>query len=169
MENIIASQKIPNATLFFGPNLSAQNQAITHYAQQLHNMPNSITTEPSDTIQEPSIDIITINTGTTSIKIDMIKALQQRIKYGPSTHPYAIVIIYNISKLSQSVIIVFRSSEYVCIRHSNGQSMFLSNSPNLAENLFNQLAILVDGNVVVLKFTEIFDGCGFKKIIVLTR
>jgi DNA polymerase III delta prime subunit len=102
MENIIASQKIPNATLFFGPNLSAQNQAITHYAQQLHNMPNSITTEPSDTIQEPSIDIITINTGTTSIKIDMIKALQQRIKYGPSTHPYAIVIIYNISKLSQS-------------------------------------------------------------------
>jgi hypothetical protein len=102
MDRMMQSQNIPNATLFFGPNLDAQHCAIHDFTQQLHNISTSVDTEPADTVQEPHVDIIVINTGKLSIKIDMIKALQKRIKYGASTQKYAIVIIYNISKLSQS-------------------------------------------------------------------
>ena len=50
---------------------------------------------------EPAPDIILIQP-TTTIKIDTIKQLQERIKYGASSGNYCIVIIHNSHKITTS-------------------------------------------------------------------
>ena len=55
----------------------------------------------SDTLLEPAEEVIVINPPK-SIKIEHIKALQDRIKYGPTNQAYCIAIIHNIQRLTNS-------------------------------------------------------------------
>ena len=97
----INNHRVPNATLLYGQNLTIIFDQMTQYANQLNNTNREIPHTPSDTLQEPYEDIIIINP-TKSIKIAHIKIMQDRIKYGPSNHPYCIVIIHNMQQLTKS-------------------------------------------------------------------
>ena len=70
-------------------------------ASLINNQPLNIDNTPSDITQEPNEDIIILNT-IKSIKIDHVKSIQHRIKYGPSNQAYCIVIIHKIDQLSHS-------------------------------------------------------------------
>ena len=93
--------RVPNATLLYGQNIMVIFDQMTRYANQINKTHHEIPNAPSETLQEPCEDIIMINP-TKSIKIAHIKALQDRIKYGPSNHAYCIAIIHNIQQLTKS-------------------------------------------------------------------
>ena len=75
---------IQNSILFHGPNLDNIQTEISYFIEKVTNTPQSIDFLTSDDLQESSIDILLLNPSGTSIKIDMIKSIQERTKYGPS-------------------------------------------------------------------------------------
>ena len=105
MTSILAKQiekrNVPSATLLYGENL---DNILNHIASISHLiMKNTIelSNEPTEDISEPSEDVIIVNP-LKSIKIDLIKTLQHRIKYGPSNNTYLMIIIHNIQRLTNS-------------------------------------------------------------------
>ena len=101
VERQSALKRLPNATLFHGPN----KRILLHLLIELAETVNQTTIErdemQSDTLLEPAEEVIVINPPK-SIKIEHIKALQDRIKYGPTNQAYCIAIIHNIQRLTNS-------------------------------------------------------------------
>ena len=95
------NDKIPNATILHGENASLNFNQMIIMASLINNQPLNIDNTPSDSTQEPNEDIIILNT-IKSIKIDHVKSIQHRIKYGPSNQAYCIVIIHKIDQLSSA-------------------------------------------------------------------
>lgn len=101
LERIHASKRIPNAILTYGENsMSLLNQFIT-FSNTINNCTCQIPDDNESELIEPATDVILIQPKTT-IKIDLIKQIQERIKYGASNSGYCIVILHNCHKMTQS-------------------------------------------------------------------
>ena len=99
VEHQALNKQLPHATIFHGQNTRILYETMIQLARKINQaiiMPPTIL---SETPIEPSEDIVIINPVKT-IKLDAIKTLLDRIKYGPSGKPYCIVIIHNIQRLT---------------------------------------------------------------------
>tara|TARA_A100001015_G_scaffold263505_1_gene310532 strand:+ start:50 stop:850 length:801 start_codon:yes stop_codon:yes gene_type:complete len=101
IKNQLTKKRIPNSTLLFGTNPKIILSSFLRLMEDYYQKPVKLTDEESDNFQEPQEDIIIISSEK-SIKIDTIKQLQNRIKYGPSSQPFCIVFIYTIEKCTHS-------------------------------------------------------------------
>jgi DNA polymerase III delta prime subunit len=97
------NQRLPNATLFYGQSNRIIYNTMAELAGTIHKTSIGTPNNPSDARLEPAEDIIIINPQKT-IKIDHIKSLQDRIKYGPANQTYCIVIIHNIQRMTNSAV-----------------------------------------------------------------
>lgn len=95
------NHRLPNATLFYGQNNRIIESLMIELSESIQKKTIHDSDTPSDKLIEAIEDVIIINPPK-SIKIEHIKSLQDRIKYGPSNHQYCIVIIYNIQRISNS-------------------------------------------------------------------
>ena len=100
ISNIIKTKKLPNCLLLHGPNQNKVMDIVYNIAQSLHHLETFPMINPDSHLQELAVDLILINEPNTTIKIDIIKQLQNRIKYGPSSRDQCIVIIKNSQKLT---------------------------------------------------------------------
>lgn len=98
-----SNQRLPNATLFYGQSNRIIYRIMIELAEMIHKKTISAPNTPSDTLIEPAEDTIVINPQKT-IKINHVKSLQDRIKYGPSNQAYCIVIIHNIQRITNSAV-----------------------------------------------------------------
>ncbi|MGC6366711.1 MAG: hypothetical protein ACON35_01775 [Candidatus Marinamargulisbacteria bacterium] len=101
LQRINSSKRIPNAILTYGENSQHLLLQLLHFSEQLNRCKCSIPEDNENDMIEPATDIILIQP-TTTIKIETIKLLQERIKYGASSENYCIVIIHNSHKITTS-------------------------------------------------------------------
>lgn len=97
----LTSKRIPNSTLFFGPNPKTILNTFLKLMEDYYQKQIKLSDNENDCFQEPQEDIIIISSEK-SIKIDTIKQLQNRIKYGPSSQTFCTVFIYTIEKCTNS-------------------------------------------------------------------
>ena len=102
LQAIINSKHCPNALLLHGPSLSIIESNTSKIIHAIHSKNLPLPLPTSNNIQEPSIDLIIINPIDNHIKIDTIKQLQHRIKFGASKMTQCIVIIHDINRLTTS-------------------------------------------------------------------
>ncbi|MEK9727364.1 MAG: hypothetical protein VW397_04570 [Candidatus Margulisiibacteriota bacterium] len=95
------SQRLPQGLLLYGENQASLFAQMKQLSEEVNGTSFSIENLDLSDIQEPTADIIIIGSKQ-SIKIDTVKQLQERIKYGATTRTYCIILIYECEKLTLS-------------------------------------------------------------------
>ncbi len=176
------TERIPHTTLLYGEDLNQIFNLMIEITNNIFKKNTTILNNVSDQLQEPSEDIIIINTGS-SIKIEHIKQLQHRIKYGPSNHAYCIVIIQNIQKSTNSAknallksieeppekTIFFLSSENkynvsATIR-SRAQQFFIPNQNEPSQSDYQAMINKINEKITYISVTDFLNYTSFEKTI----
>jgi hypothetical protein len=91
--------RVPTALLLHGPNDTLNDQQMAAVASALRGV---VVTLDAGAYDEPATDVISIRPDTSSIKVDAIKRLQERMKYGASSDGYGVVLIHQCQTLTLS-------------------------------------------------------------------
>jgi hypothetical protein len=105
LRRLIVSKRMPHALILHGQNPQQVTEVAHHMAQTCNGLSTPIPTDiPDDApIYEPIADIL-ICRSATRIGIDTITFIHQRMRYGPSHHPYGIVILHNAHTMTHTAV-----------------------------------------------------------------
>ncbi len=101
INHIISSSKLQNAYLFFGENQEVLYDNTLLLSQSLFKVPHQTSQSPLDALRHlaQSPDFI-FESSDSTIKLESIKTIQNRIQYGPSYHPIFLVVINDAHQLT---------------------------------------------------------------------